>query len=1625
MAPLAFTVMGRGLVSWGVGRVGLAAVSCAALAAGLLAGGVAPVSAAPTSEGRVAPANDSPTRAAARGVESVGPIPVVPGSGAVAPTGPVEVAVMPDGGVSSGVEPFLAVPALMDDAASSVQVRVVDASVTGPADGAVVWSGRMTGGWTLVRASLPAGGAYRVEVSDDGARWTRAGWFVVRGAWAAGGPDSSVGGISVSSVSGGVSWGWASAGLPGPVGAGSVSLGWSAGWVPPASLRPGLPAGLPPGWRMAVGSGSPWASVLVRAADGIARMVGWDGSVLVFARNGDGVWVQVTGGAPGFSNELRRVDGDEWEFVSAEGTTTRLTGGESVSGQQVFRVSRVFSGGRQIASVAWDGQGRIASVTNEVGRTATLSYAGAGGDGCESSSWPGGWAAVPAGMLCAVGYPDGSSTQLGYVAGVNGEAQVALVKDPGEVATSLGWDRRGRLVAERGAFANRVALVDTEAEQVLTRVSYDSAGRATSVRLASGAVQRWTLPVVDERVLKAWVKDRDRAPTVTASSTLTAGEYRLGKTSWFDPTSWVGLKSQDASGQTSRVEVDQRGRVARQVDGLGRVTTYKYNDLGLVVATTGPTAGGRAAQTGQDFDTSGAGAREKDLVGLRALVGAGGKRVPEFWAATPTRGGVSYTWSGRERGWSGQATGIWDPPASAQQKAREAGGWALRVESTGADVRVRIGSQVCEVDSQGSCRVPAWAGDFTQVSVEVSRGAERGSFAVSAAPVGQQPAPIGFDEVTPGYGLVTQASTNDVFAGRSKDPQTVTAFADPASGRPSQVNEPGGLVSRYSYDDPWDRLTQATTPGGAVQVSSYWPDSATVALPQVCGGGQVSVSGQMRSVTRQDGSVVTAWPDISGRVVAQELVGPGGDTQTTCTDYFPDGTVRSVRVFDDAGQLVESSVTDPAVDGDYRVIRTTVTAGPGAGEVTLGEVWSQTTLNLKGEVVEQTGSSGVVVRTAYDDLGQPATVAETAADGTALVTAYAYRAKDGQLASVSVNGVRAAVVAYDGYARVASVTYPGGAQTTYSYDQAGRPTSVTLAAADQRWSHAQQMTAFGRITAETLTRGGAANEQRTYSYDPDTARLTRATITTGTGAAASSTVFDYAFAAQDAACPKAGYAPGRDGLRTSGKRDGVGYVTCYDDAGRATSTTDPVVTGDPTGAASAALAYDGFGRVTSIGGADPVEISWGLDASMTRLVQGGDDTATISMQAIGGATLLRTVATATGTSTVRYGGAFTMASDATGAPGAVIATQYALPGGVEVTVQGGAATATIPDLSGSAMATLTLPALAGTTGDSVLSPADRFGPYGEPLTTTSTGGADGVRDYSWRAGMGLETLPGSASITIMGARPYHPGLGLFLTPDPLIDGGNALYAYTSGDPINYRDPSGGSEESNFGVFLAAIGGGIAAVIAGGAAWGAVRGFNRFGSSALAYIKASTCISGIAGLAATGAGIFVAIKAGADSDQGLMIAGIAIAAAGAGFGLTGVIGGIKNIRKLKSPTPRSSVAGSEITYNSDPHQGNRQSSAIDRSSGDYTPPPVTFQRAESDLILTHNGYLMENGGSMIFNKYTRLGRKGLPTGQIEDALAVRAQPGSALEAAQIQYREAASRRAADLGRYLDSRAALVR
>ena len=1422
--------------------------------------------------------------APAEPIESVGPIATVPsGSGPEFPEGPLEVAVMPDGGVASGKSPFIAVPSLMATP-SDVAVRVVDASLPGSEGGAVVWSGRLKDGWTQVTTALPPGGAYRVEISANSAKWEPAGWFVVRGAWSPGGNDVGQGGLSVSPISGGVSWGWASQALPGPIGSGVVSLGWNAAWRVPTSLRPALPRGVPAGWRLGVGSGSPWASLLVSTTDGIARVVGWDGSVLAFQRNGSDVWVQVTGGAPGFSNELSNVDAATWEFVSADGVITRFNGSAGV-----FRASKIYSSGKQISEVTWDAQQRISKVTNEVGRTATLTYADAP-NACASQAWSGfGWATVPSGRLCQIDYPDGTYSSVGYVDGVAGVPQIGTLQDPGLVATTLGWDSSGRLVSERGVYANRVALTDPAAKDVLTRLTYDGSGRAVSMTFSSGLVQRLTFPSVTERVLKAWVVRADSAaktsPVTTKLSAQATG-FDMSQTSSVDPTSWMTIRAQDSAGGRLTMEVNEKGRVSRQVDSLGRVTTYEYNDLGMVIATTGPTRQGSAPQTGQDFDTRTERGKQVDLVGMRALVGVGAKRKPEFWAASPARGGVSYAWQGRPSGWVGQATAVWLPSKADEEAAEKAGGWRFRIDSSGATVSFRVGARACKVDQTGTCDMGMLPRGVKQVTVEIARGQDRGWFSVLAGAKDGSVKLIDATEITPGYGLQTESTSNDVFPGRTVDPKTVVEFANPALAQPSSVTSPGGLTSDYTYESAgWNRVLTVTTAGGAKQSTAYWPDNGTATVPSVCGGGQVQVSGQVKSITRQDGSVMTWWPDLSGRVVATQLAGRGGKTQTGCTSYFADGTVSTARAFDTEGQLVETTTNDPAVNGDYRVSRTTIIKGPGAKAGRLTQVWSQSRSNNLGQQVEQTGSSGVATASTYNSLGLPLTSTTTAPGGTTLTMAYTYRSRDAQVSALTVNGVKAADVAYDAFGRVDSVTYPGGVTQSYSYDAQGRPTLVSMRAGQATWSHAVTRTPYGRILGEKLTRG-TNTEERAYTYDPGTGRLARAAITIDGKA----TTYDYSFGSQASTCPSSGsYVPGRDALRSGGSRNGTSYVTCHDSSGRVTSTTDPLVTG---GSATSTISHDAFGRVTSITGAKPVSIDWTAQATIDRLVQGGDDSMIVDMESFGGIAVLRSVTTASGTETARFAGPFTLAVDDTGNSAGVIATQYAIPGSVQVTVQGGTATATLPDISGSAMATISFPALAGGSGAGDLVASDRFGPYGEPLSAPTW--SSPVRDYTWRTGVGLETLPGSASVTIMGARAYHPGLGEFLTTDPLLDGGDSLYAYTSGDPINFRDSSGGSEEASWTTWLAAVGGGVLALVAVGAAW-------KAGSAAtVAGAKAATWIAAVSGLAAAGAGSYVAIKASADSDAGLMAAGIAIAVVGGASAVAGIYRGVRNVNALRAP-----------------------------------------------------------------------------------------------------------------------------
>ncbi len=121
-----------------------------------------------------------------------------------------------------------------------------------------------------------------------------------------------------------------------------------------------------------------------------------------------------------------------------------------------------------------------------------------------------------------------------------------------------------------------------------------------------------------------------------------------------------------------------------------------------------------------------------------------------------------------------------------------------------------------------------------------------------------------------------------------------------------------------------------------------------------------------------------------------------------------------------------------------------------------------------------------------------------------------------------------------------------------------------------------------------------ANVPRAYTYAA-AGRLTKAQIS-GT----KDTSFEYGYGNQNQSCG-GGYADaGKDSLRTSGMRGTQAFFTCYNDRGQTTSTTDPLLT---AGTGTAKIDHDGMGRVTRIGGSQPVELTWVGQTQLAKIVE--------------------------------------------------------------------------------------------------------------------------------------------------------------------------------------------------------------------------------------------------------------------------------------------------------------------------------------------------------------------------------------------------------------------------------------
>jgi RHS repeat-associated protein len=318
-----------------------------------------------------------------------------------------------------------------------------------------------------------------------------------------------------------------------------------------------------------------------------------------------------------------------------------------------------------------------------------------------------------------------------------------------------------------------------------------------------------------------------------------------------------------------------------------------------------------------------------------------------------------------------------------------------------------------------------------------------------------------------------------------------------ADGRITQITDPNGVVSQYTYDTRGRvaTLTQ-TPPGAAPRTTSYLYDSSGQPIQTQMPNGvtltySYDAAHYLRSVS-----------DNAGNKVEYRYDAKGNRTQETSKD--PDGTVvRAVTTSYDARNRVTAinaggSLTQQIHDALGNLITQTDPNNATAGSP-VNTNYSYDALNRLIQTFDRLGSpvaysydvndkitqiipsNGISTRYAYDDLGN-LLQEQSPTRGT---TTYIHNDAGQVLSRTDADGIMVAY-AYDALGRLTQMDYPGvDDDISYVFDSApgctngiGRLCMVTDASGITRYAY----DGFGNMTQETKTELGVTYTIQ-YAYD--------------------------------------------------------------------------------------------------------------------------------------------------------------------------------------------------------------------------------------------------------------------------------------------------------------------------------------------------------------------------------------------------------------------------------------------------------------------------------------------------------------------------------------------------------------
>jgi RHS repeat-associated protein len=1016
------------------------------------------------------------------------------------------------------------------------------------------------------------------------------------------------------------------------------------------------------------------------------------------------------------------------------------------------------------------------------GRSHQLFYNRPGEDCYGGASAAAGFDALPpAQMLCRVAYWDGTQTRFWYSSG-----RLARIEDPGSELTDYSYNTDGLLAGVRDPLGADWVAADPAnhpAADATTQITYTTVNGKPAASSITAPVPAPGQP----RPQHSYRYDpANRTSYVdVAGLTPAVGFYTKLTYDTADRT----LTSTDATGRTTTQTWNVKDQVLTSTDPAGRVSTTVYDTQDRPVDAYGPapapcftgqlpTTGCAATvphtHTGYDESINGLAVAwydNRDLTGAPKVyttgTGTTDGRLINTWPNAPTTGIPEDNFSLR-------ATGEITFPA--------AGTYTLRVL---ADDGVRVWIDDQSVIDDWICNLPTWR--QATVTSPAPGTTKRIRVDYDECGLGAQlelhwTTPTGTQEQVPGtqlhprHGLTTSSVVSE--SDGVPDQSSTTQYGlDPTYGLATSTVV-GGLATGTGYETPgtgYLRTTTKTMPSGAVTTYAHYGDTETRDNPCTPAADPANQGGLAKLTTsptpasgpaRVDEQVY----DASGRVVAKATNG-----DWTCTTY--DTRDRVVT------QTYPATATAPA-----RTVTTTYAAGGDPLTTTVSDPTGTITtkVDLLGRVVSYTDTTGTRTDTTYDQAGRVTLERVTPPNplDPAQNTTQTYD-DAGRVLTVSLASTVLATVIYDSAGELGSVTYSNGSSlAAVGRDAAGRLASLT-------WRTSNNVdvvstvtrTRAGTVIDESLAGVDARPTGPNYLYDT-AGRLTQAWVP------GHHYTYDLTSTAP-AGCPtgtrtNAAVNTNRTHLldETPAGTADTGY--CYDTADRLLATLGATVI--------SAVQYDTHGNTTQYtqNGAT-TSLSWDGADRNTRVSTTGPDPADITYTRDPTDRITRRQAASGDTTTdLRY--AYTAAGDTpdltlNGATNRLLTRSISLPGGTLYTWKPTPDhTWDHPTVRGDLCLTTTPTGLQD-------GPLRIYGPYGETLTPDTNDGLPdnqpGHLDYGW---LGQHQRPfehaGSLNLIQMGARPYNPQLGRFLTVDP-VEGGSANdYDYTNADPINSTDLDG-------------------------------------------------------------------------------------------------------------------------------------------------------------------------------------------------------------------------------------------